>query len=75
MYLLQSCICEVSVGSFVDIPLLLDLVVIRQAIHFVNEHFKADIWVYFVSPGHCEMQSTQSFHIVILSWKEKFLLV
>lgn len=71
VYSLQACIHLVIVGSFVDVPLLLDLMVVWQAIHFVNEHLEVDVWVDCVGPGHREVQSIQSLHIVILSGRRK----
>lgn len=67
VYSLQAGVREVIVGSFVNVPLLLDLVVIWQAVHFVNEHLEVDVGVDLVGPGHREMQPAQSLHIVILS--------
>lgn len=57
VYLLQTGICKVVTDPLLNVPLLLNLMVVWQAIHFVNEHLKIDVWVDFVGPGHCEMQS------------------
>ncbi len=67
MYLFQAGICKVIIGSFMNVPLFLDLMVIWEAIYFVNEHLKVDVRIDFVGPGHCEMQPVQSLDIVILS--------
>lgn len=37
----------------------------------MNEHLEVDVWVDFVGPGHCEMQPTQSLHIVVLSSEKR----
>lgn len=66
---LQAGVCQVVVGAFVYVSLLLDLVVVGEAVHFVDEHFKVDVRVHLVGSGHGEVESTQRFYVVILNRK------
>lgn len=70
MKLFQAGICQVVVGSLVDVPLCLDLVIVREAIHFVNKYFKVDLRIDSVGPWHGEVKPTQSLHVVILRTKQ-----
>lgn len=63
---LQAGVAQVVVGPFVNVSLLLDLVVVRQTVDFMNEHLKVDVWVYFVGSGHGEMQPAHGLRVVIL---------
>lgn len=52
VYPLQTCVCQVVIGPFVDVPLLLNLVVIRKPIHFMDKHLKIDVRVDLVGSGN-----------------------
>lgn len=54
-----------------DVSLGFDLVVVREAVHFVYKHLEVDLWVDSVGPGHSEVKPAQSFHIIILSRKKQ----
>lgn len=54
-----------------DVPLGLDLVIIRQAVDFVDEDFEVDLRVDAVGPGHGEMKPRQGLHIIILQEGQK----
>lgn len=69
MKLLQAGVCQVVVGSLVDVPLGLDLVVVGQAVHFVNKHLKVDLGIDSVGPRHGEVKPAQSLHVVVLASK------
>lgn len=66
VYWLQAGVHQVIIGPFVNVSLFLDLVVVRQAVYFMNEYLKVDVCVYFVGSGHSQMQSAYSLHVVIL---------
>lgn len=70
MQLFQAGICQIIVGSLVDVPLRLDLVIIGQAIHFVNEDFKVDLGIDSVGPRHSEVKPAQSLYVVVLTSKQ-----
>ena len=57
---------QVIAGPPADVPLLLDLVVVGQAVHLVYEHLEVDVRVDLVCPGHSQVQSAQRLHIVVL---------
>lgn len=46
MQLLQTSICQVIIGPLIDIPLGLNLVVVRKAVHLVDEHLEVDLGVH-----------------------------
>ena len=52
VYPFQASICQVIIGPFVDVPLLLNLVVVRQPVHFMDKHLKVDVRVDLVGSGH-----------------------
>jgi len=64
--LLQAGIGQVVVGPLVDVPLGLDLVVVRQAVHLVDEHLEVDVRVDLVGPGHRQVKPAQRLDVVIL---------
>lgn len=66
MKLLQAGVCQVIVGPLVDVSLRFDLVVVRQTVHFVDEHLEVDVRVHFVGSSHRQMQPPQGLHVVIL---------
>lgn len=53
--LLQAGVCQVIIGPLVDVSLRLYLVVVRQTVHFVDEHLKVDVRVHFVGSSHREV--------------------
>lgn len=64
--LLQTGICQVIIGSLMYVSLGLNLVIIRQAVHFVNENLKVDVWIYSEGSRDCQMQPAKGFYVVIL---------
>ena len=64
--LLQTGVCQVISGPLVDVPLRLDLVIVGQTVHFVDEHLEVDLGVDPVGPRHGEVKSAQGLHIVVL---------
>lgn len=57
-----------------DVPLGLDLVIVWEAVHFVNKYFKVDLWIDSVGPRHGEVKPTQSLHVVIL-WRKQPIVI
>lgn len=53
-----------------DVPLGLDLVIVGQAVHFVNKDFKVDLGIDSVGPRHSEVKPAQSLHVVVLTSKQ-----
>lgn len=49
-----------------DVSLGFDLVIIWQAVNFVDKHLEVYLWIDPVGPRHSEMKPTQSLHIIIL---------
>lgn len=66
MKLLQACVGQVIVGPLVNVSLSLNLVVVRQSVHFMDEDLKVDVRVHLVGSGHCQVQTPQSLHVVVL---------
>lgn len=52
MQFLQAGISQVIISSLVDISLRLNLVVVRQAVNFMDEHFEVDFGVYAIGPWY-----------------------
>lgn len=53
--LLQAGVCQIIVGPPMNVSLCLYFVVVRQAVYFMDEHLKVDVWVHFVGSGYGEM--------------------
>ena len=49
---LKPRVVQVVVGSLVNVALSLDLVIVAQAVHFVNEHFELNVRIDLVSACH-----------------------
>lgn len=49
---LQAGISQVIISPLVNIPLCLNFVVVRQAVNFMDEHFKVDFRVDAIGPRH-----------------------
>lgn len=50
----ESRVLQVLIGPLMDVPLFVHLVVVRQAVHLVNEHFEADARVDLVGACRCQ---------------------
>lgn len=70
MQLFQASVCQIIIGSLMDVSLGLDLVIIREAVHFVDKHFKVDLWIDSVCPRNGEVKPAQGLHIIILKRKK-----
>lgn len=66
MELLQTGICQVIIGSLMYVSLGLNLVIIRQAIHFVNENLKVDVRVHSEGSRDRQMKPAKGLYVVIL---------
>lgn len=64
--LLQAGVCQVIVSPLMNVSLRFYLVVVRQAVYFMDEHLKVDVWVHFVRPRYGQMQPPKGLHVVIL---------
>lgn len=53
-----------------DVSLGLNLVIVWEAVNFVDEHLKVDFWIDSVGSRHSEVKPAQSFHVVILRGKK-----
>lgn len=49
-----------------DVSLGFDLVVVWEAVHFVDEHLEVDLWIDPVGPRHSEVKPAQGLHVVVL---------
>lgn len=49
-----------------DISLGLYLVIVWEAVHFVDEHFKIDLRIDTVGSGNSEVKPAQRLHVIIL---------
>lgn len=56
-----------------DVSLGLDLVIIREAVHFVDKHFKVDVWIDSVGPWNGEVEPAQGLHIIILRERKQHI--
>lgn len=65
--LFQAGVCQVIVGSLMNVSLRRYFVVVRQTVHFMDEHLKVDVRVHLVGARHGEMQPTQGLHVVVLA--------
>lgn len=57
-----------------DISLGLYLVIVWEAVHFVDEHFKIDLRIDSVGPRNSEVKPAQGLHIIILMEESNMLL-
>lgn len=71
MQLFQAGVCQVVVGPLMDVSLGFDLVIVGEAVHFVDEHLEVDLWIDSVGPGHSEVKPAQGLHIIILRGRER----
>lgn len=49
-----------------DVSLGLDLVVVWEAVHFVDKHLEVDLWIDSVCSWNSEMKPAQGLHVIIL---------
>ena len=63
---LQPHISQLIRGPLVNVPLGLNLAVIRESIHLVYEHLKLDALVHLVGACHCLVEPYQGFPVVVL---------
>lgn len=49
-----------------DVSLGLDLVIVWEAVHFMDKHLEVDLWIDSVGPRHGEVKPAQGLHIIIL---------
>jgi len=63
---LQAHVGQVVVGPLVDVSLGLDLVVVGEAVHLVDEHLEVDVGVDEVRARHRGVQTHQRLHVVVL---------
>ena len=58
---------QLVVGALVDVALRLDLLVVGEAVHLVDEHLELDVRVDLVGARHGHVQPHQRLHVVVLT--------
>eukprot|EP01136_Pigoraptor_vietnamica_P000952 Opistho-1_new@26921 len=59
-------VCELIECALVDVPLCLNLVVVGEAVHLVDEHLECDVLVHLVGLGDRHKELRKRLHVVIL---------
>ena len=71
MYTVESSVSEIICSPLVNVPLGLDLTIVRQAIHFVDEHLKLNCRVDLVCPCNRLVKPYQCWSVVVLATREQ----
>jgi hypothetical protein len=66
MDVFQTVVCQIVIGSLMDVPLCFYPVVIGQTIHFMDEHFKLNVGVDSEGFGDCGVEFGEGICVFIL---------